>query len=208
MTWSIASTISYPPFKNMIPISRLPGFQNLRRLVLMYFSVIPRPKAGGAVMSTSALPGGLKELVVVEAYPSKFLLEWVREVREGWRRLKRLEGVEVRFGEHLVTKEFDAFVVEAKGSWGSVCYESPVVIIPMRGKGQANARRSDLPKLSKERSEAEVKEEIRGECTKGVVRESVRCLEGDRLFTYDMIVADWGWSGGRWYTGTCLPLKH
>jgi hypothetical protein len=131
MTWSIASTLSYPPFKTMIPISRLPNLMNLRRLVLPYFAIIPRPKTCVAVLPTSALPESLEELVVEEAYPSRFLLEWLEEVRADRQRLRRLSGFEVRFQDGFVRRSFDRFVVEANRNGGHLAHDPPVAIIPL-----------------------------------------------------------------------------
>lgn len=136
MTWTMGSIISHPPFKTMIPISRLPRFTGLERLVMPYFAVVPRPRTCASVFPTSALPASLVELVVVEAYPSRPLLDWLRDVRAERRRLKKFEMVEVRFDDSYVRRSYDALVSEFGANGGYLTYDPPVFMMTMGKKDE------------------------------------------------------------------------
>jgi hypothetical protein len=127
VTWSMGERVAYPPFSTMIPVSRLP-LPNLKRLLLPYFAVIPRIHEHVSPFSTSELPAGLEELIIVQAYPSRLLFEWLRGVCADMRRLRQLRVIEVRFDDRSL-RSYKGFAREGLRLGGIMSYCPPVFLI-------------------------------------------------------------------------------
>ncbi|KAF2640357.1 hypothetical protein P280DRAFT_518767 [Massarina eburnea CBS 473.64] len=143
--WSIAGVVSSPPFRTMVPIVRLPGLAGLKALRLPYHAVVPRPRGYVGVMPTSAVPGALERLVVVDAYPSSFLLDWLRAVRDERDRFHGNLVIEVRFSDVWHRRQFDVFLVEARRFGGHAVFgvDGVVMSIGLEETGDGVMRMDD-----------------------------------------------------------------